>query len=303
MFVRSAAVSLLCLAAALRVGRADETTEASGELVATLADKRIKECSGMALSRRDPALFWLVNDSGGEPCVFAVDRTGKTRAKVRIHGAANFDWEDLASGPGADGKPALFIGDIGDNLHIRPTLQIYQIPEPEVPAGGDGSKEAESAAPQVWHVAYPERPENAESLMVHPQTGQMFIVTKNDQGHSGVFAVPPAWEKDTALKMTKLTDLEFPPLPRMGKRPKDASQTTAAAFAPDGSRLVIATYSHLHEWRIEKDEPLEQALKRSAEIITPPLIPQLEAACYDTDSRTLWFTSERLPTPLWRIVR
>jgi hypothetical protein len=64
----------------------------------------------------DPLIFWTLNDSGGEPCVFAIDRSGKTRAKVRVRDAANFDWEDLALGKDDQARPALFIGDIGDNL-------------------------------------------------------------------------------------------------------------------------------------------------------------------------------------------
>jgi hypothetical protein len=44
-------------------------------------------------------------------------------------------------------------------------------------------------------------------------------------------------------------------------------------------------------------------LKRQAKIIEPPLVMQLESICYDRDGNTLWLTSERLPTPLWRIRR
>src|SRR5687768_3024423 len=99
------AACLLALGAAPAAEPAPAPAPPLAELVATLQDKRINESSGIAVSRRNPAFFWTINDSGGEPCLFAIDRTGKTRAKVRIPGAANFDWEGLATGPDASGNP------------------------------------------------------------------------------------------------------------------------------------------------------------------------------------------------------
>jgi len=276
-----------------------EPKKVDAEQIAILDDKRINESSGLACGLRDPSIFWTHNDSGGEPCVFALDRQGRALAKIRIREAANFDWEDMASGPDAEGKPTLFVGDIGDNYKVRPSVQIYQISEPALPA--DPAKEAESEKPHIWHLTYPDHPHNAESLLVHPKTGRIFIVTKTDDGRCAIYACPQKLVADKAMVLEKIADLDFPPTPRTGKRPKDASQTTAASFSRDGSHLVIATYSRLHEWEIAAEEPLSVALKRPARILVPPLIPQMEAVCYDADGNYLWFTSERLPAPLWRM--
>lgn len=266
-----------------------------------LADKRIHESSGIARSLRHPGVFWTHNDSGGEPCVFAVDAQGKTLAKMRVPKAANFDWEDIASGPDAQGKPSLFIADIGDNLTIRPTVQIYQIPEPDLP--DDPANEHETAPPQIWHVAYPDRPHNAESLLVHPQTGRLYIVTKSEDGNSALYALPHPLVSGKAMTLEKILPLTFPALKRLGKRPSDAQMTTAASFSPDGSRLVIATYNHLQEWRIRGKQTLVSALAQPAQLIEPPALRQMEAVCYDADGRSLWITSEQLPAPLIRLAR
>ena len=271
--------------------------------IANLEDKRIKESSGLALGGLDPSVFWTLNDSGGDPCVFAIDRSGKTRAKVRVRDAANFDWEDIARGKGENGAPALFIGDIGDNLFIRPTIQVYQIPEPEINAPGKPVAETETAAPKIWRAYYPEGSRNAESLLVHPQTNRLYILTKSADGKCALYAFPQPLQAKVGMALEKVADLTFPALIRAGKRPHDNCMTTGACFAPDGSRMVVSTYSSLYEWVLPADKPLATALKQPPVRIEPELLRQLEGVCYDGDSRTLWMTSEHLPTPLLQVKR
>lgn len=268
-----------------------------------LKDKRIAESSGLVRSLRHPGIFWTINDSGGEPCVYAIDRQGETRGKVRLPKAANFDWEDLTTGRDEDNLPYLFIGDIGDNLKLRPTVQIYKIPEPDLPE--DPTKETLSAEPEVWHLSYPAGRRNAESLMMHPKTRVLYLLTKEENGRSILYQVPPATAANggKGLKLQKVMDLNFPARERIGKRPTMACQTTDAEFSPDGQRLVVATYSYLYEWKLGRNPPLELALSLPPTIIEPPLTRQMEAVCYDDDSESLWLTSEQLPTPLIRLKR
>ena len=281
----------------------EQPAPSKSQQVAILEDKRIKESSGLALGVRDPSIFWTVNDSGGEPCVFAIDRSGKTRAKVRVRDAANFDWEDIASCKDEHGTPTLFVGDIGDNLFIRASIQVYQIPEPEINAAGQPVSETETAAPQIWRANYPDGRHNAESLLVHPQTKRLYILTKSDDGRCALYAFPQPLQPKVSMVLEKVVDLVFPKLIRAGKRPHDNCMTTGASFAPDGSRLVVSTYSSLYEWRLPKNKSLAEALQQPPVRIEPELLRQVEAVCYDSDSLTLWLTSEHLPTPLLRVTR
>jgi len=281
----------------------EKPVPSTSKQVAILEDKRLNESSGLALSVRDPSIFWTLNDSGGEPCVFAIDRSGKTRAKVRVRDAANFDWEDIASGKDEQGAPTLFIGDIGDNLFIRASIQVYQIPEPEISAAGQPVAETETAAPQIWRANYPDGKKNAESLLVHPQTRRLYILTKSDDGRCALYAFPQTLQPKVSMVLEKVADLTFPKLIRAGKRPHDNCMTTSASFAPDGSRMVVSTYSSLYEWLLPKEKTLAEALKEAPVRIEPELLRQMEGVCYDSDSRTLWITSEHLPTPLVRITR
>lgn len=295
---------VLCAAQACAQVAWPETPVAStSERVAVLDDKRIKESSGLCLGGRDPSIFWTLNDSGGEPCVFAIDRGGKTRAKVRVRDAANFDWEDIALGKDEKGAPALFIGDIGDNLQMRPTIQVYQIPEPEINEPGKVVEETISAAPVIWRVSYPDGKHNAESLLVDPKTNRLHLLTKSEDGRSALYVFPQPMQKEVSMTLEKVAELTFPKLIRAGKRPHDNCMTTAAGFSPDGTRMVVATYSSLYEWKLSPDQPLADALKQPPERIEPELLRQLEGVCYDGDNLTLWLTSEHLPAPLLRVKR
>ena len=176
------------------VAAQEGVTASKSERVATLADTRIKESSGLARSQRHEGIFWTTNDSGGEPCVFAIDLQGRTRAKVRIQDAANFDWEDLASGLDEQNQPVLYIGDIGDNLHIRPTVQVYRISEPAIAAAGEIVPETISGPSMHWHLSYPGGPRNAEGLLVHPKTRRLHVLSKAEDGRSVLYAFPATVE-------------------------------------------------------------------------------------------------------------
>ncbi len=269
---------------------------------AILEDRRIHESSGLTRSLRQHGLFWTHNDSGSEPCLFAIDEKGKTRAKVRLPDAVNFDWEDIASATAVDGTPMLYVADIGDNLHVRVAISVYELPEPELPK--DPGKEVQSGRPRLWHARYPSGKPDAETILVHPLTRQIFIVTKQLEGHSEVYAFPtqPLPPGETVV-LEKITALEFPALARAGKRPHHACMVTAGDFSPDGTHLILATYSHLHEWTLRPGRPLAEAFAKPARLLLPPLTAQMEGVCYDADGRSLWFTSERLPAPLYHLRR
>lgn len=292
----------------------EDITPARSERVATLADTRIRESSGLARSLRHEGIFWTMNDSGGEPCVFAIDQQGRTRAKVRVADAVNFDWEDLASGLDEQQRPVLYIGDIGDNFHMRPTVQIYRIPEPDVAPLGASVAETVSAASLHWHVVYPEGPRNAEALLVHPLTRRVHLITKMEDGRSTLYAFPEALDvlavadhglenNHLPVRMEAVGRLVFPGLARAGKRPKDDLLCTGAAFSPDGMRMITSTYSSLYEWRLPGGKVTVEALARPPLRLLPELLRQLEAVTYDADGQALWLTSEHLPAPLIRVSR
>jgi len=206
--VALAATAALCLSAA-----APATADDGGFRI---ADQRITESSGLALSRAHPHTVWTVNDSGDTARVFAVDtRTGRT---VGVH---RFDapvWDVEALALGTDGR--LLVGDLGDNTGSRELARIFWFDEPALgeTSGGWAS----------WEVAYPDGPHDAEALAVHPRTGRVYVVTKGR--HGGVYALPERPSRQGVNRLERVA-----PAPAM---------VTDAVFLPDGSGLVLRTYTH-----------------------------------------------------------
>lgn len=94
-----------------------------------LAAPVLNEVSGMAASRLDPGRFWVLNDSGNKPALYAISGKGELLGTLEIEGAKNRDWEDLASFS-LGGKNYLLIGDMGDNAGRRRDCRLYLVEEP-----------------------------------------------------------------------------------------------------------------------------------------------------------------------------
>lgn len=151
-------------------------------------DPDIVESSGLALSPTHAGLLWTVNDSGNAPLVYGIDEDGVTRARVRVTDVPAVDWEALAAWRDSSGRALLAVGDIGDNGAVREEIEIDVIAEPSRLAIG-GSVEPLRRI----RVRYPDEPKDAESLLVDPRSGRMFVVAKGLL-RARVYAVPEsAW--------------------------------------------------------------------------------------------------------------
>lgn len=259
----------------------------------------INEASGIADSRVNPGILWVHNDSGDGPYLYAVDHQGKTKAVYRVNMASASDWEDMAYGPGPDGKGNfLYLGDIGDNLRSRTDCTVYRIAEPKIPTNASKTKEtsvgtAGGTVRRLFH--YPDAPHNAEALLCHPQTGILYIVTKEGSGKSVVFRFP---KEPTTLGMPEtLTPVATITLPE-GHSPL----VTGGAISPDGHKVILRTYSDAYELTLPTGEAdFEKIWNQPLNPIPMPKMKQGEAICYSVDGKSLYATSEQLPTPLYQL--
>ena len=76
---------------------------------------------------------------------------------------------------------------------------------------------------------------------------------------------------------------------------------TAMDISPDGRRAVVLTYGSAYEYSRGEDEDWAQALSRPPRELVMPARRQGESICYGLDGKTLYLTSEKLPTPLWEV--
>ena len=271
-------------------------------VLATLEGGDVKESSGLAASRRNPGLFWTHNDSGGGPYLYAFDRAGRRRGVWLVEGAEARDWEDIAAGPGPEpGRSYLYVGDTGDNGGRRAEVVVYRVAEPEVSAAdAESSRKSpgRTEAAEAIRMKYPDGAHDAEALLVHPRTGDLYVVTKSVVGPAGVYrlAAPDAASKGVgALK--RVAEVSLPGL--------FGGFITGGDISPDGRRVVLCDYLGAYEFAapdergggfdaVWKQEPLAVDLGPRA---------QGEAVCYGADGEAVYATSERSPVPLIEVRR
>jgi hypothetical protein len=259
-----------------------------GRLLADLKDEAITESSGLAASRRSDTLFWTHNDSGDKPVLYATDREGRALARFTVTGATARDWEDIASGPGPGG-PALYIGDIGDNSRNRHDVVVYRVPEPVVDAGRTGVV-GQTAPAERFPYRYPDGTHDAETLMVHPRTGQIFVVSKME-------APPVVYRFPMPLRPGQQVTLE-----RVAALSGVTPLITGGDIAPDGQRAVVRDYFFAYEYRLPAGRLFGEIFRGAPARITLPQEIQGEAIAYRRDGRALLTTSEGRPTPLHELL-
>ena len=209
--------------------------------VGTLRSPALKEASGIAASRCRPNVYWTHNDSGDEALLYAIDREGAQLGVWRVASSRNKDWEDIAAFKDSEGKCYLLIGDIGNNELEKGELSIYLVAEPSIEdqsaASAKGSPQ-ETAPAEVLNYEYPDARRNAETLLVHPSSGDIYVLTKSKKEPVSVYKLKPDFSgaKQRALKIAEFT---VPAVPN--------GLLTGGDIAPDGKRVVLCDYVYGYE--------------------------------------------------------
>lgn len=214
------AAALAVTVAAVLTDRAPEVEE-----VLVWQDRSIQESSGLVDTGEH---LLTVNDSGGDPVVYVVDReSGETVGRTTYTTDEVDDVEALSPGP--DGS--LWVGDIGDNTASRELVSLYRLP---APAEGDHTVEAAR-----YDLRYRGGPRDAEALLVHPLTGRVHVISKGILG-GRVYRAPARLRPDRPNELTPVASAP--------------AWVTDGAFLPGGRHAVVRTYGAvtLHEvprWR------------------------------------------------------
>jgi len=283
-----------------------QNTSRSGEtygpasIVGSLKNRAIVESSGLAASRLTPGVYWTHNDSGDGPYIFALNARGGSLGVWRVAGADARDWEDIAAGPGPQaGKSYLYIGDIGDNSEVRANIVVYRVPEPvPTPADATSTKaKAKLTDPgEVIRLRYPDGKHDAEALLVHPQTGNLYVVTKVLLGNPGVYEATAPLTVGLATTMKLVGTLKVPSL--LG------GVITGGTISPDGRRVALCDYFQAYEMVLpRRSSQFDEIWKQGFTAIDLGRRTQGEAIAYRLDGKALLATSEGRSSPLIQVVR
>ena len=269
--------------------------------LARLKDPAITESSGIIASRTTPGVYWTHNDSGDGPFIYSFDRQGKSRGVWRVSGAAARDWEDIAAGPGPDrNRSYLYVGDIGDNDGQRTTIDVYRFVEPTIRAEdvrSTKSKPQSTETAEAIHLRYPDGKHDAETLLVHPVTGDLYVITKELWGKANVYKAAAPLDPSGTIKMVHLGGLNIPSL--LG------GFVTGGDISPDGRRVALCDYLRGYEIVIgdRAVRSFDAIWKEPIKVIALGQRKQGEAICYRLDGKALLSTSEGSHSPLIEIVR
>ena len=272
-----------------------------------LGSTHIQESSGIVAGRVNPGMYWTHNDSGSSgPRVWAVALETEPKPGLRelgyveLTGASNSDWEDISAGP--DGY--LYIFDGGDNPPCnREDKRIHRFREPVI---APGKPLARKVAVESIRFEYP-HPEDrkamaqnssqrydAECLMVHPSTGDLYVVTKRSNQDVPVARVykidakRAAWKSKAVVLLEYLGDITA----TLELGTTVLTSVTAGDISPDGSRLMLRHYSMAFEFEVPAAGPFEAAFASRPVPIGLPGEIQGEGLCYDLQGRFVISTSE-----------
>lgn len=268
--------------------------------IARLKSRAVKESSGLVASRANPGLYWTHNDSRDGPYLYAFDASGAARGVWRVTNANARDWEALAAGPGPDStKTYLYIGDIGDNGGRRTEVVVYRIAEPAINAGNTQLEKRKASATETagaFRLRYPDGSHNAEALLVHPTTGNIYIVTKEVSGTSHVFRAATPLASTDAVTLKEVASLSIPGMV--------GGVITDGSISPDGKRVVLCDYKSGYELVLSPaSADFDSIWQQSLVPVSLGSRKKGEAVTYRLDGRAILATSEGTPMPLFEIVR
>jgi len=211
-----AVMAVLAIGGSVAVTEARDVGRPEPHPVFAFQDETINESSGLV---EHGSHVLTVNDSGAGPDVYVVDRaTGETVGRTTYTDDLVVDVEAMAVGP----DETLWVGDIGDNEAHRSSVAVYEMPMP-----GEGDVTTSS---QRYDLVYQGGPRDAETLLVHPRTGRLYVVSKGLFGGK-VYAAPPTLSSEHANVLRPVAEV--------------GGLITDGAFFPDGRFVALRSYSNL----------------------------------------------------------
>jgi len=256
-----------------------------GLQVGTVAHYWLDEISGIAASRQNSNVLWVHNDAGGDPRVFAMNRQGTHLGIYNLSGAVNYDWEDIAIGPGpVNGVDYLYVGDIGDS-GSRINIKVYRVAEPVV-YSQQSPIETTLTGVDTITLQYPDGPRNAEALMVDPATKDIYIISKEDD-YARLYRAPYPQSTTTTITMEYKCQFLW-------------QQASGADISLNGDMIIVRNDDgDAAVWLRPAGTNLWDAFSTTQCPVQLLPEPNGEAICFDADGWGYYTTSEEAYQPIY----
>lgn len=269
------------------------------QIVGTIKSSEVVESSGIAASRCQSDVFWTHNDSGDHAFIYAIDRAGEHLGTWLVPNAENRDWEDITTWKDNRGRCFIYIGDIGDNQLVRPEHFVYRVQEPvvspEKPRPGRENAPSTLPSEQIRFV-YPDGDHDAEALMVHPRSGDIFVVSKNGSGPASVYRLKGNFGNSSEQKAVKVAEISLPSVPN--------GLVTGGDISPDGRSVVVCDYRQAYEFELpQSSNDFDEIWKQRPLAVNIGKRKTGEAVCYSVDGSEILATSEGRNPPIISVNR
>ncbi len=269
------------------------------KIIGKIRSGDIAESSGIAASRCQNDVLWTHNDSDEGPYIFAFKPTGESLGTWKVQNSVNVDWEDIAAHKDKSGKCFLYIGDIGNNEQQFFEHSVYRIAEPivkESDARSDRRNPLITEPAEVVKFRYPDTKQNAETLVVQPMTGSIYVLTKRLVGPSGVYRIKPDFGKPETQKAQIIAEISVPSIPN--------GLLTGGDVSPDGKRVILCDYSQGYEFALPAGAAnFDEIWLQKPEIVDLGERNQGESVCYSIDGSSIFATSEGQRPPMIEVKR
>lgn len=244
----------------------------------------LPELSGLAASHLHPGLLYGHNDSGDSARFFALTPQGHVNAELHLADTTATDWEDISVGPCPSGS-CVYIGDTGDNKTDRTQYVIHRLAEPATLPADGSIVTIPATSYESFPFVYPDGPHNAETLLVHPVTGQIFIVIKETGIDATVYEMPLPLQAGQQVTLTLFSALTLSAIEGV---------VTDGSFHPCGDRLLIRTTGTTGLFELTRAGGASMAsLFTATPVRVPvPVEPQGESVTYSLDGRSYFTGSE-----------
>ena len=267
--------------------------------LATIKNESISESSGLVASRTMPGAYWTHNDSGDGPFIYAIDTRGDSLGTFRVNDAQARAWEDIAAGPGPQPiRSYLYIGDIGDNDSVRPEVIVYRVVEPTLSnttRNFTKSRPGSTEPAEALRLKYPDGAHDAEALLVHPRTGNIYIVTKVVIANPSVYEAVAPFTAGQSITMRRIGEAHVPSL--------FGGVITGGSISPDGRRVALCDYFQGYEIVLPGSSNFDDIWKQKMTGFDLGKRKQGESIAYRLDGRALLATSEGKQVPLIQVER
>jgi len=235
----------------------------------------LHEMSGIVSSRLYKNILYHVVDSGNDPVILVTDMKGQLLHQIRYaEGCWVREFWGQVRCPWCG--HCFYTGETGDNFHLGSKKRIHGIEEATLFTNALHSAEMEFQFPKQDRL-------DVEALAVHPETGDMFLFSK-EPNRSLVFRLPvKAWRKNDGEQVAESVGFFL------------YDMITDASWSSDGKRLLLINWQGIFERTGQADNEHSERegwLPFERKIRLPQLVQQ-EAVAFLPDQRSIIYTSEK----------